>query len=91
MLEIKRAKDRFYIGESIIDDVARITWEDRGENVIAITHTFVAPELRGQAIAGKLLNEVVVMARAENIKIIPVCSYAVKKMTRNDEYADVLL
>ena len=85
MLEIKKAKDRFYIGQSVDDDVARITWEDKGDNVIAITHTFVSPELRGQAIAGKLLNEVVKMAREQNIKIIPVCSYAVKKMTRNDE------
>ena len=90
MLEIKRAKDRFYIGDSIDNDIARITWVEQGDNVIAINHTFVDPELRGQSIAGKLLNEVVQMARKENIKIIPICSYAVKKMTNNDDYLDVL-
>ena len=58
--------------------------------MINIDHTFVSPELRGQSVAGNLLNHVVKMARNENLKIIPVCSYAVKKMTRNDEYSDIL-
>lgn len=90
MYEIKRGSDRFYIGESIDNDIARITWTTEG-NVISVNHTFVAPELRGQSIAGKLLAEVVNMAREENLKVIPVCSYAVVKLTRNDEYKDILL
>lgn len=88
-MEIKQGNNRFYIGESEDNDIARITFYYQEENVIAIDHTFVSPELRGQSIAGKLLNEVVTFAKTNNLKIIPVCSYAVKKMSRGG-YEDVL-
>lgn len=90
MNEIKRGTDRFYIGESESNDVARITWVDGGNDIIVVNHTFVDPALRGQSIAGKLLAKVVEMAREENLKIVPSCSYAVAKLTRTDEYKDVL-
>lgn len=90
MNEIKKGNNRFYIGESEDKDIARITWVDGGDNIIVVNHTFVDPELRGQSIAGKLLAKVVEMARTEDLKIVPTCSYAVKKLTRTDEYKDVL-
>lgn len=89
-MEIKKGKNKFYIGESEDKDIARITWTNGGDKLIVVTHTFVAPELRGQNIAGQLLQKVVDMARSENLKVKPVCSYVVAKMTRNDEYQDIL-
>ena len=89
-LEIKRGKNRFFIGENEQDDIARITFYYEQEKVIVIDHTYVAVELRGKAIAGKLLSEVITFAKNNGLLIIPQCSYAVVKMTRNDEYADIL-
>ena len=89
-LIIKKGKNRFYIGENEKNDIARITFYYKEEKVIVIDHTFVSIELRGKAIAGKLLNEVITFAKEKNLLIIPVCSYAVKKMTRNDEYKEIL-
>ena len=91
MNEIKRGINKFYLGESDTENVAKITWVSGGENIIVVNHTFVDPSLRGQNIAGKLLAEVIKMARDENLKIVPTCSYVVAKMTRTDEYNDVLL
>lgn len=89
-MEIKKGNNRFYIGETEEKDIARITWTKGSENLIVVTHTFVSPELRGQNIAGQLLQKVIDMARSENLKVKPVCSYVVAKMTRNDEYQDIL-
>jgi len=89
-LTIKKGNNRFYIGESEEQDVARITYYYEQEKVIVINHTFVSPELRGKSIAGKLLSEVVDFAKENDLLIIPKCSYAVAKMTRNDEYKDIL-
>lgn len=89
-MEIKKGNNRFYIGESEQNDIARVTWTVGNGNLIVLTHTFVSPELRGQSIASKLMNKVVEFARSENLKIKPVCSYAVAKLTRTDEYADIL-
>lgn len=88
-MEIKKGDNRFYIGESESNDLARITYFYKEDNIIVIDHTFVSPELRGQSVAGKLLNSVVTFAKENNLKIIPVCSYAVKKMMRPG-YEDIL-
>lgn len=55
-----------------------------------ITHTVVDQRHQGEGIAGKLLDNVCENARKENVKIIPVCSYAVKKFDENPEkYGDL--
>lgn len=87
-MEIKQGTNRFYIGNSEQHDIARITYTYQKENVIAINHTFVDPKLRGQNVASRLLAEVVAFARENNLKIMPICSYAVKKMRHG--YEDVI-
>ena len=89
-MEISKGKNKFYIGDTEDNCIAEITYKYRSEDVIIIDHTYVDPSLRGQNIAGRLLASVVKMARSENLKVIPVCSYAVLKLTRNNQYEDVL-
>jgi hypothetical protein len=91
MHEIKRGINKFYIGESDTNNVARATWVNGGENIIVLNHTYVDPSMRGQSLASILVNKVVEMAREEGLKIVPTCSYAVVKLTRSDDYKDVLL
>ena len=55
-----------------------------------ITHTEVDPAYGGQGIARRLIEEIIHAARRQGKKIIPVCSYAEKLMTRNDAYRNVL-
>ena len=90
MQEIKRDHHRFYIGESAESATAEITFVPTGDDKYTIDHTYVSEILRGQGIAQMLLNKVVELARRENKKIIPLCSYAKKVMTGNKEYEDVL-
>lgn len=61
-----------------------------GDEVWDFNRTFVDESLRGQGIAGKLVDVVVEKARKENKKIRPVCSYAVKAFENNSEFEDVL-
>lgn len=91
MNEIKFKDNMFYIDNDEGNIVAKITFFFQEENVIAIDHTIVDKELRGQNIAGMLLKKVVELAREKHLKVVPICSYAVVKLTRNDEYKDILL
>ncbi|MDY5730643.1 MAG: GNAT family N-acetyltransferase [Eubacteriales bacterium] len=50
----------------------------------------VSPDFRGQGIAGQLLNAFVEILRAKGVKMLPVCSYVVKKSKESTEYDDVL-
>jgi predicted GNAT family acetyltransferase len=54
---------------------------------MALTHTFVPPELRGKGIAEKLVRAALAWARAEKRRVVPVCSYTVTFLQRYPELA----
>ena len=55
-----------------------------------IDHTRVFEGFEGKGIARQMVLAAVDFARANNRRIIPVCSYAQKVLTRTDEYQDIL-
>jgi uncharacterized protein len=59
-------------------------------NRLAITHVEAPEALRGQGVAGKLMEGVVEAARQRQLKIIPICSYAAAWMRRHKEHQDLL-
>ena len=58
--------------------------------VWTITHTGVRPEFGGRGIAKKLVLSVIEAARADNAKIVPLCSYADKLVSGKEEFKDIL-
>ena len=68
--------------------VAEITWTMLGD-VMAVDHTFVSPDLRGQGIAKKLLDKAADYAREKEYKMEPICSYVVTAFERYDAYNDI--
>lgn len=61
------------------------------EQIWIIDHTGVRPAYGGQGIARRLVEKVIEEARARQIKILPLCSYASKMMEGKTEYQDVLV
>jgi uncharacterized protein len=59
-------------------------------NTLHITHVEAPEALRGQGVAGKLMEGVVASARERGLKIIPICSYAVAWLRRHKEHQDLL-
>ncbi|WP_099157661.1 GNAT family N-acetyltransferase [Virgibacillus ndiopensis] len=91
MITIKKGENKFFVGENEKNPIAEITFvSDEDQNII-VDHTFVSDELRGDGVAGKLVEKVVNYAREEGKKIIPECSYAKHKMEKTPEYHDVLV
>lgn len=90
METIKKGHNRFYIGADPEQAIAVITYKPAENNRIIIEHTFVHESLKGQGIGQKLVDAVVGLARAENLKIIPHCSFAKKMLARCETCADVL-
>lgn len=88
---IKRDNNKFYIGENIENVLAEITFVPSGADKITIDHTYVSDSLKGQGIGQQLVKSVAEYAREENKKIIPLCSYAKRVMTKDEEYKDVLI
>lgn len=74
--------DRFYVCNSANQEIAEMTFTRIGQNKATIDHTYIDPSYRGQGIADELLRLVVNMLQQENREIIPLCSFAIKKLAK---------
>ncbi|MDD3187573.1 MAG: GNAT family N-acetyltransferase [Bacilli bacterium] len=84
---IKEDEGLFYIGD-IHNPEAMIMFTET--DIISVDHTYVSEALRGQGIAMQLLNKVIDYAKSKEKKILPVCSYAVNKLSK-EEYKDIVV
>jgi len=57
---------------------------------LLIRHVEAPPALRGTGTAGRLMEGIAEIARADALKIVPLCSYAVSWMDRHPEHSDLL-
>ncbi len=69
--------------------LAEITFPVQG-GVAVIDHTFVHESLRGQGVAGRLMEEAVACIRRQGLKAKPVCSYAISWLEKHPEHRDLL-
>ena len=61
-----------------------------GEKMI-IEHTEVPVELEGKGIAGRLVRTALDHARAQKLKVMPLCPYTAGFIHRHAEYQDLVL
>ncbi|HEY4941842.1 MAG TPA: GNAT family N-acetyltransferase [Rhizomicrobium sp.] len=80
-------RGRFELEEN--GQVAFANYHRSGLHVV-IPHVEAPPALRGAGTAGRLMEGIVGLARAEGFKITPTCSYAAIWFRRHRGAADVL-
>jgi uncharacterized protein (DUF924 family)/predicted GNAT family acetyltransferase len=73
------AEHRFETTVNGARGIAEYRLEDRA---MLLTHTEVAPELRGRGIAGQLVQAALDHARAERLEVRPLCAYARRYLQR---------
>ena len=80
--------DRFEI--AVDDRTAGFTQfvDDDGHRIFF--HTVIEDEFGGQGLAGALVQEALEQTRADGLRIVPVCPYVAKFLTKTDEFADVV-
>jgi uncharacterized protein len=57
-------------------------------SVMTVTHTRVAPAIRGRGLAAELMSAALSAARAAGWSVEPACSYAVAYMAKHPQDAD---
>lgn len=82
--------ERIYFKNDQGKMTAEVTFHQRSDRSMSIDHTFVSPEFQGQGVAGKLLRAAAGRFRARELKVVPVCSYAVKWFQEHPEERDLL-
>ena len=63
---------------------------DIKEGKLYIESTYTPPEFRGRGIARRLVLEAIKYAEENNLKIVSICSYAVRFFEKNPEYERIL-
>jgi len=81
------ASNRF---EAELENRTCVLEYQRESGRIVFTHTYVPPELRGRGIAEKLVQAGLALARAEQLRVVPACSYVAAYIKRHTEYEDLL-
>lgn len=75
------------IAEVTFPNISDIT---ASNSTVNINHTFVDNSLRGQGVAGQLMEAVATKLREENKKAVLTCSYAISWFEKHAEYSDIL-
>ncbi|MHC0440481.1 GNAT family N-acetyltransferase [Flavobacterium sp. 3-210] len=92
-MEIQQINDtrRGYF-EAVEDgkQAGKMTYTWAGDSKFIIDHTEVSPEFNGKGVGKKLVMASVEYARANNLKIIPLCPFAKSVFDKVPEIHDVL-
>lgn len=86
----KGIKGMWYVGDAEAPLAAMVYRKDARNNII-IEHTEVNEELRGKNIGYQLVHTAVEYARAKQVKILPLCTFAKSVFDKKPEFADVRL
>ena len=89
-MEFQKSEGRIFAQDETGKLVAEITFPTVAEGVADIDHTFVDGSLRGQGVAGQLLQALAAHLRSEGIKASPVCSYALSWFQKHPDQQDLL-
>ena len=89
LLTVKKGSKSFYVGDSESAPLAEMIFST-DKDVITIEHTFVSDELRGQGAGRQLLQKLAAWVREDHKKIIAVCPFVKKELTKSQEYDDIL-
>lgn len=66
--------------------LCEITWYHRPDGTRVLDHTFVPPALNGQGLAAILTEAALKLARKDQVRILPHCSYVARWIDRHPEW-----
>ena len=89
-MEFVREQNKIFLNDNNNHMIAAVTFPKIQENVVNIDHTFVDESLRGQGIAGMLMEATVATLRENQQKAKITCSYATKWFEEHPDARDVL-
>ncbi|MBS7007474.1 GNAT family N-acetyltransferase [Anaerostipes sp.] len=89
-MEFQYEEHRIFAEDEKGKMTAEITFPEVSVDTAVIDHTFVDNSLRGQGVAGKLVEAAAEQLAERGMKVIPTCSYAVSWFQKHPEYQNLL-
>ena len=76
--------------EATVDNLRAIVTYRRLPDRIVFNHTEVPPPLEGKGLAAKLARAALDFARANHLRVVPLCPYVSSFMRKHREYQELL-
>ena len=89
-MEIFKDRKKVYIKDESGRMIAFIMFPRVDDNTVNINRTVVDPSLRGQGIAGKLMEVAYEVIKEQGLKAIASCSYAAAWFEKHPDKKDIL-
>ena len=90
-MEFLVEEGRIYQKDEQQNLLAEVTYSPVRAGVVDVDHTYVDPSLRGQGIAGQMMEALAEELRSRGLKAVASCSYADIWLERNrGKYADII-
>lgn len=90
-MDWKFEKERIYSENEKGELMAEATFNFKDSKEVNINHTYVNPVLRGQGVAGKMMEVVCEYLREQGLKTTASCSYANSWLKKHKEaYLDII-
>ena len=90
-LQFIKEENRIYCQNAQGKLLAEITFPAKGPDAVDINHTFVDDSLRGQGVAGRLMEETVQVLSSSGRKAFTSCSYAAAWAKKHPLYRELFL
>ncbi len=78
----KREQNRFEV--ALGDGATAVLEYTLAGQTMSITHTYVPNASRGRGVAGQMTEAALEYAREQNLNVVPLCSFAVTYMARQE-------
>lgn len=74
------------------DEAGQVVFADyrRSDGRLILDHVEAPIALRGTGAAGRLMEEIAAYARAEGLRVVPLCGYAAAWLRRSREHRDLV-
>ena len=86
-VENNEAEQQF---ETVVDGHRGVLTYSGEDGKLFLLHTEVADELEGKGVGSALVRAAAEHARANDLKLVPFCSFARHWLDRHSEYADLV-
>lgn len=84
-------KNRIWLANETGEAIAFVDFPEFEPGKVEVTHTVVDPSLRGQGVAGKLMEALAGQLAEDGRKAELTCSYAIRWFTKHPEHRDLLI
>lgn len=89
-MELLYGEHRIWMEDAAGKVLAAVDFPLVRAGLVDVVHTFVDDSLRGQGVAGKLMEALAAVLRRDHLQARLSCSYAAGWFARHDGYGDVI-